>query len=123
MGRKKKPIFEDHIDLIDNEIRKRKGKWNLTAITWIDFDDVSQIIRIHIYKKWNLYDSSKPLIPWINRIISNQIKNIEYRRISVVSCTTFDDLVLVLCGRYIKYAKLNNPKNVKMELEDEFKDA
>mgnify|MGYP001164146062 CR=1 FL=1 len=76
MGRKKKPLFEDHIDLIDNEIRKRKGKWNLSAITWIDFDDVSQIIRIHIYKKWNLYDSSKPLIPWINRIISNQIKNI-----------------------------------------------
>ena len=42
----------------------------------MDFDDVSQIIRIHVYKKWHLYDQSKPLAPWLNRIISNQIKNL-----------------------------------------------
>jgi RNA polymerase sigma factor (sigma-70 family) len=42
----------------------------------MDFDDVSQIIRIHIYKKWHLYDPEKPLGPWLNRIISNQIKNL-----------------------------------------------
>jgi len=42
----------------------------------MDYDDVSQIIRIHIYEKWHLYDSEKPLAPWINRIISNQIKNL-----------------------------------------------
>tara|TARA_R100000808_G_scaffold11976_1_gene30283 strand:- start:16422 stop:17006 length:585 start_codon:yes stop_codon:yes gene_type:complete len=42
----------------------------------MDFDDVSQILRIHIYKKWHLYDQSKPLAPWLNRIISNQIKNL-----------------------------------------------
>jgi DNA-directed RNA polymerase specialized sigma24 family protein len=76
MPRKKKVKFEDCIGIIDSEIRKRRGKWNLTAVTWIDFDDVSQIIRIHIFKKWDLYDSCKPLLPWINRIISNQIKNI-----------------------------------------------
>ena len=76
MPKKKKVKFEDSLDIIDGEINKRRGRWNLTAISWMDFDDVSQIIRIHIYKKWNLYDSSKPLIPWINRIISNQIKNL-----------------------------------------------
>ena len=42
----------------------------------MDFDDVSQILRIHIYKKWHLYDPEKPLAPWLNRIISNQIKNL-----------------------------------------------
>ena len=42
----------------------------------MDYEDVKQIIRIHIYKKWNLYDQKKPLAPWLNRIISNQIKNI-----------------------------------------------
>lgn len=42
----------------------------------MDFNDVSQILRFHIYKKWHLYNHSKPLIPWINRIISNQIKNL-----------------------------------------------
>jgi DNA-directed RNA polymerase specialized sigma24 family protein len=68
--------FEDVIAVIDNEIKKRKGKWNLTILAWMDFQDVSQILRIHIYKKWKLYDQRKPLEPWLNRIISNQIKNL-----------------------------------------------
>lgn len=72
----KKPTFEGSIDSINSEIIKRKNKWNLTAINWMDFSDVSQILRIHIYKKWHLYDSEKPLAPWVNRIISNQIKNL-----------------------------------------------
>ena len=73
---KRKPQFEDYIEQIDAEIKKRKSKWNLTALAWMDFDDVSQILRIHIFKKWHLYDTKKPLNPWINRVISNQIKNL-----------------------------------------------
>ena len=72
--RKPKLKFEDHIEQIDKEIKKRRSKWNLTALSWMDFDDVSQILRIHIFNKWHLYDINKPLNPWINRIISNQIK-------------------------------------------------
>ena len=72
----KQPKFEDCIDAIDNEIRKRRSKWTLTILAWMDFDDVSQILRIHIFKKWHLYDPSKPLGPWLNRLISNQIKNL-----------------------------------------------
>jgi hypothetical protein len=68
--------FEDRIDEINTEILKRKNKWNLTAIAWMDFSDVSQILRFHIYKKWHLYNQLKPLAPWVNRIISNQIKNL-----------------------------------------------
>ena len=68
--------FEESIHLIDEEIKKRRNKWSLTALAWMDYEDVSQIIRIHIYKKWHMYDSSKPLAPWLNRIISNQIKNL-----------------------------------------------
>ena len=74
--RAKKLKFEDCITQIDTEIIKRKNKWNLTALAWMDFDDVSQILRIHIFKKWHLYDQTKKLTPWINRIISNQIKNL-----------------------------------------------
>ena len=73
---KEKPKFEESIDLIDEEIRKRRSKWNLTALAWMDFDDVSQIIRLHIFNKWDLYDAEKPLAPWLNRIITNQIKNL-----------------------------------------------
>ena len=76
MPRKKKRTFEECIKDIDTEIRKRKNKWNLTSLAWMDFEDVSQIIRIHIYKKWDMYDQKKPLAPWLNRIISNQIKNL-----------------------------------------------
>lgn len=73
---KKKAKFEEKISEIDQEIYKRKNKWNLTALAWMDFNDVSQILRIHINNKWALYDQKQPLAPWVNRIISNQIKNL-----------------------------------------------
>ena len=72
----KRPKFEECIEIIDQEIKKRRNKWNLTALAWMDFDDVSQILRFHIFKKWEMYDPSQPLTPWVNRIISNQIKNL-----------------------------------------------
>jgi len=71
-----KPKFDDYIEIIDQEIIKRKNKWALTSLQWLDFEDVAQIIRIHIFKKWEQYDSSKPIQPWLNRIITNQIRNI-----------------------------------------------
>lgn len=61
---------------IDNEIRKRRGKWRLSSIQWLDYDDISQILRFHIFKKWEQWDQSRPLLPWINKIISNQLKNL-----------------------------------------------
>jgi RNA polymerase sigma factor (sigma-70 family) len=72
----KKPSFENKFQEINVEIYKRKHKWSLTSLAWMDFDDVSQILRIHIHKKWKMYDPSQPLAPWINRIVSNQIKNL-----------------------------------------------
>ena len=76
MAKIQNPVFEDKIQEIDREIQKRKSKWKLSVLSWMDYDDVSQILRLHIYKKWNMYDASKPLGPWLNRIISNQIKNL-----------------------------------------------
>lgn len=71
-----KSSFESKISEINQEINKRRHKWNLTTLAWMDFSDVAQILRIHIYKKWNMYDQKQPLAPWINRIVSNQIKNL-----------------------------------------------
>jgi hypothetical protein len=70
------PKFEDYLPIIDAEIAKRRHKWNLTSITWMDYDDVAQIIRIHIYRKWNQYQPTRPLAPWLNSIITNQIRNL-----------------------------------------------
>jgi hypothetical protein len=74
-GRPKKIKFEDKIEEIQENIEKRRGKWFLKAINWISWEDVSQIILAHIHKKWHQWDQKRPLAPWLNRIISNQIKN------------------------------------------------
>lgn len=68
--------FEEKQDIVNNEIRKRRSRWFLSSVTYLDFDDVSQILRAHIHKKWHLWDQSKQLEPWLNRVISNQIKNL-----------------------------------------------
>ena len=68
--------YEDFSDLIDQELRKRSRNWFLTSVNWVDFDDVSQIIRAHINNKWHQWDQSRPIKPWLNKIIANQMKNI-----------------------------------------------
>jgi hypothetical protein len=73
---KKKPNFDDYLAIIDTEIAKRKYKWHLDSLAWMDFDDVSQIIRIHVYTKWHQYDPARPIQPWLNAVISSQIKNL-----------------------------------------------
>lgn len=71
-----KPSFEEKIDIIDSAIKKRYYKWGIKAISWMDYDDVSQIIRIHIYEKWDQYNPEYPLEPWINKIITYQLINL-----------------------------------------------
>lgn len=68
--------FEEGLPLLNAELSKRRYKWHLTAVTYFDYDDVSQIIRTHVYNKWSQYDSARPFKPWVNKIISSQIKNI-----------------------------------------------
>ena len=68
--------FEENIEVINNEIAKRKNKWRVYCAPEIDFDDISQILRIHIFNKWSHWDQSRPLANWLNRIISNQLTNL-----------------------------------------------
>tara|TARA_B100000287_G_scaffold101468_1_gene93707 strand:- start:65 stop:745 length:681 start_codon:yes stop_codon:yes gene_type:complete len=68
--------FEDKREDLDELLKKYRGKWQLNALAWLDYDDVCQIIRIHIYKKWHLWDQQRPFKPWAAMIISNQIKNL-----------------------------------------------
>ncbi len=78
MKRKKKGeyIYEDFSEVIDAAIKRQQYKWRLNAVKWFDFDDVQQIIKLHISKKWYMWDQERPLEPWIGRIISNQIRNL-----------------------------------------------
>jgi DNA-directed RNA polymerase specialized sigma24 family protein len=76
VAKDKKPSYEESYPIIKEELNKRKGKWYLNSLAWLDFDDVKQIISSHIHKKWSQWDHARPLRPWLNRIISNQLKNI-----------------------------------------------
>ena len=48
MPRKKKgivrPSFEESIEIINSEIQKRKHRWHLTAIAWMDKASVANIL-------------------------------------------------------------------------------
>lgn len=110
--------FEEKILEIDQEIFKRKNKWNLTSLAWMDFNDVAQILRIHINNKWNQYDQGQPLAPWVNRIITNQIRNLirnYYGNFSrpCLKCSAFEGESLcsiygkqsTACALYAKWVK------------------
>jgi DNA-directed RNA polymerase specialized sigma24 family protein len=68
--------YEDKQDVIDRIIEKHRYIWRLKAISWMDYDDVAQIVRFHISKKWKMWKQEMPLEPWIARITVNQIKNL-----------------------------------------------
>lgn len=76
MEEKQKTTYEENSEIIDQELQRRRGKWRLTSLAWMDYEDVCQIIRFHIFKKWHQWDPKRALVPWVNKIISNQLKNI-----------------------------------------------
>jgi hypothetical protein len=66
--------FEDRIPEIQKEIQKRKNSWRLSTLS---FEDVSQQLLFHAFKKYHTYDENKSEFShWINRLISNQLRNI-----------------------------------------------
>lgn len=68
--------FEEALPIIDKILQARKGKWQLRAVSSMDYDDVSQLCRIHIWKKWEQYDPTQKLEPWVSRIITRQVINL-----------------------------------------------
>ena len=76
MPNEDKKRFEDYIEVIETAIRKQRSRWRLDCIAWFDFEDVEQVIKLHIYKKWDMWDQKRPLEPWINIIVTNQIRNL-----------------------------------------------
>ena len=68
--------FEDKLREIEQALEKKRNKWDLDAVPYVDYDDIKQIIMTHIYKKWHLWDQTKPIEPWLSRVVSNQFKNL-----------------------------------------------
>ena len=72
----KPKTYEECYEAIDSVIRKFQKKWQLKAINWFDFEDVSQTVKLHIFNKWHLWDQDRPLEPWVARVTSHQMRNI-----------------------------------------------
>lgn len=68
-------VFEDKIDEIDKLLAQSKSQWKLDSINWIDYDDICQVIRIHIKTKWELWDQNRSFGAWCRTVINNQIRN------------------------------------------------
>lgn len=86
---KTKQSFEECHDSIDKALEMRRSKWKLNSIPWFSFDDVKQIIKLHIFKKWSMWDQSLPLGPWLNRVIIYQLSNIYRNNYSTYSKPCF----------------------------------
>jgi hypothetical protein len=70
-----KPTFEESLPCIIEQVEKRRKKWNV-HVSWIDFDDIRQLLLIHIFKKWSQFDPERgELSHWVSSICSAQIKN------------------------------------------------
>ena len=76
MEEPKQKTYEECYDIIDTVVSKYQNKWRLDAINWFDFEDVAQVVKAHIFKKWHMWDQSRPLEPWVSRVASHQIKNV-----------------------------------------------
>lgn len=65
--------YEDLSKTVDGEIRKRRNKWKYTHL---EFEDVSQSLRLHIWKNFSKWDQARAFAPWVNRVITRAIINI-----------------------------------------------
>lgn len=76
------PKFEDYIDELNALLKASEKKWGLD-LGFIDYGDVCQIIRVHIYNKFHLWKPERGKFKgWAARIVTNQIINLKQRLIN-----------------------------------------
>lgn len=64
--------LEEAMPEIERIINLYQTRWTLADYS---FSDVAQDIKIHICKKWHLYDQTRPLQAWVASVTQSQIKN------------------------------------------------
>ena len=67
--------FEENYQEILDVVKKYHTKWRLDILHWMDYEDVSAEVVAHIWKKWHLYDQTRPLGGWVAQVCHNQIRN------------------------------------------------
>ncbi len=81
--------FEQRYEEIVREIDKRKNQWTLNSMA---FEDARQIILIHVYKKYHLFEESKVIdgrkvefTHWVNSLITHKIYGIWRDNLAIFS--------------------------------------
>jgi RNA polymerase sigma factor (sigma-70 family) len=125
-----KQHFKTLIPIIDQEIYKRKAKWTLTSV---DFDDVAQKIRLHVFEKYSTFDPKKgEFTHWLNKLITHRILNIlrdEYTKVArpcVLGCamnTGGDTCSHTPSGKQCSECKLYKKWQAKKEVKYNLKQA
>lgn len=70
-------IFEQNIDKINKAIKQKTSFWALKAITYMDYDDVAQLLRIHVSEKIGQWKEEKGTFEsWVAKVVKNRIKNL-----------------------------------------------
>lgn len=69
-------LFEEKLTEINEAIAIKRNLWQLSSISYMDYDDVAQILRLHIAAKIHSYDPSRPFGPWVSVIITHRIRNL-----------------------------------------------
>lgn len=67
--------FEENYQEIIDVVTKYHTKWRLDILHWMDYDDVKSEVVTHVWKKWHLWDQSRPLAPWVAQVCQRQILN------------------------------------------------
>lgn len=68
--------FEDKVNDIKKVINSKESSWTLDKLSYISFEDVAQIVLIHVYNKFSLWDQSRPLENWVSTVADHRINNL-----------------------------------------------
>ncbi len=101
--------FEESYSIIEKIVEKWRYKWTLKAVASISFEDVKQIILIHISQKWETYDQNKKLEPWVARVTRNQFINV-LRNNYLSTASPCSNCEMNLGGDECKLFKIKGPK-------------
>ncbi len=75
------PTFEERYDSILFELEKRKGMWDLAAVSW---EDAQQMILLHVYQQYGKFNPAKKdkdgrpveFSHWLQSVITRKIYSI-----------------------------------------------
>lgn len=68
-------IFESNLEVIKKIVMLHVAKWKMGALPYMDKEDITRMMEVHILHKLHLYNENRPLGQWLSTVCSNFMKN------------------------------------------------